>query len=56
MKKNEMTIRQEFYFRFIAASRLREYQNEMKQALTSVQTTSTLFKRLDIKHEIRRAT
>jgi len=33
-----------------------EYQNEMKQALTSVQTTSTLFKRLDIKHEIRRAT
>ena len=32
-----------------------EYQDRMKMALSSVQTTSKLFQSLDIKHDIRRA-
>ena len=32
-----------------------QYQDSMKRALSSVQTTSKLFQRLDIKHDIRRA-
>ena len=32
-----------------------EHQDRMKKALTSVQTTSTLFTNLEIKHEVKRA-